>query len=390
MMVSSTNKEKGVIIIEGHVQGLSNTRALGEAGISVIVIDKSNCLARYSKYCKKFFYCPDFISEEFVPFLIDLAKREDLNGWALIPSNDHAVYSISKHKTELSNYYKIIIPELDIIDNIYDKSKLLKLAEKVNIPFPKTQYFTSANDSISGELSFPLITKGRNGLSFYRALGKKALLSNTEFDLRNHLQQITEKFSIKSSFTQELIPFNGANKTISFTAFCIDGNIKTFWIGEKVREHPIRFGTATFASSIDCKELFEPSQRLLKELKYTGVCEVEYLLDPRDKKYKLIEINARTWLWVGLARTCGIDYAVMIYNYLNEIETIYPNQYRIGVNWVNYLTDIPFSIISIIKGKLSIKQYFSSCRGKTVDAFFSWKDLYPSVMFFFLSLYIVI
>ncbi len=29
-------------------------------------------------------------------------------------------------------------------------------------------------------------------------------------------------------------------------------------------------------------------------------------------KYKLIEINARTWLWVGLAKACGIDYANII------------------------------------------------------------------------------
>ena len=29
--------KKGAVIIEGHVQGLSNTRSLGEAGIPVIV-----------------------------------------------------------------------------------------------------------------------------------------------------------------------------------------------------------------------------------------------------------------------------------------------------------------------------------------------------------------
>ncbi|MHC1703469.1 MAG: hypothetical protein AB9846_06130 [Tenuifilaceae bacterium] len=380
----------GSIIIEGHVQGLSNTRALGEAEVPVFVVDKSNCIARYSKYCTKFFYCPDFISEEFVPFLIELAKKENLQGWTLIPSNDHAVYSISKHKQELANYYKIIIPEIDIIENIYDKSKLLSLAERVNIPYPKTQYFLTENDPISDNLSFPFITKGRNGLSFYKALGKKAILSNNELELRAHLKQIAEKFTIERSFTQELIPFNGTNKTVSFTAFCVDGEIKTHWIGEKVREHPIRFGTATFARSIECVELLDPSQKLLHELKYTGVCEVEYLLDPRDKKYKLIEINARTWLWVGLARACGINYAVMVYNHLNGIENIYPSNYKIGMNWVNYITDTPFSLIALFKGRLTIKEYFSSFKGKRVDAFFSWRDIKPSIMFFVLSVYIAI
>ena len=40
----------GVIVIEGHVQGLSNTRSLGEKGIPVYVVDKDNCIARYSRY----------------------------------------------------------------------------------------------------------------------------------------------------------------------------------------------------------------------------------------------------------------------------------------------------------------------------------------------------
>lgn len=380
----------GAIIIEGHVQGLSNTRALGIAGIPVIVIDKNNCLARYSKYCKKFFYCPDYISDEFALFLIDLAKKENLKGWALIPSNDHAVYSISKSKMDLENYYKIISPEIAVLEKIYDKSKLLSIADNCNIPIPKTQYFTTDKDTISDQLTFPFITKGRNGLSFYKTMGKKALLANSKEELKEQLKLVAEKYSIEKTFTQELIPFDGTNKTISFTAFCVEGEIKTHWIGEKVREHPIRFGTATFARSIDCPELLEPSQRLLKKIGYTGVCEVEYLLDPRDNQFKLIEINARTWLWVSLACKCGVDYALMVYNYLNGIKMDYPLDYRKGVNWVNYLTDTPFSIMAMLKGKLTPRKYFSAFHGKTVNAFFSWKDLKPSLMFFVLSIYIAI
>ena len=48
---------KGAIIIEGHVQGLSNVRSLGERGIPIYVIDVCHCLAQYSRYCKKFFIC---------------------------------------------------------------------------------------------------------------------------------------------------------------------------------------------------------------------------------------------------------------------------------------------------------------------------------------------
>ena len=140
-MPSNTNKQSGAIIIEGHIQGLSNTRSLGEAGIPVYVVDRGFCIAMHSRYCKKFFRSPDFIKDDFAWFLMDLAEKEQIKDWVLIPSNDHAVYTLSKHKRELEKFYRVITPELEIIDPIYDKLKLLNLAEKNKIHVPRTQNF---------------------------------------------------------------------------------------------------------------------------------------------------------------------------------------------------------------------------------------------------------
>ena len=63
-----SESQKGVVIIEGHVQGLSNTRALGWAGIPVAVVDTVDCIAKYSKYCRGFFQCPAFDSDELADF----------------------------------------------------------------------------------------------------------------------------------------------------------------------------------------------------------------------------------------------------------------------------------------------------------------------------------
>ena len=101
---------KGAVIIEGHVQGLSNVRSIGELGAPVIVIDMHNCIARYSKYCKHFFKCPPYASDEFADFLLQLADKEKLQDWLLIPSNDHAVHTISRFKSKIEKYYKTLVP----------------------------------------------------------------------------------------------------------------------------------------------------------------------------------------------------------------------------------------------------------------------------------------
>ena len=376
------NNKSGAVIIEGHVQGLSNTRSLGEAGIPVYVVDKTDCIAAKSIYCKKFFLCPDFQTDDFADFLIKLAKEEKLNGWVLIPSNDHAVYSIAKHMKILKEYYKVTTPELTIIDNIYDKVRLLDVAQQHNIPIPRTQVFQTTNDQIADNLQFPVITKGCRGLSFYKALRQKAFLANDEMELRRQLNFIAENHDIANSFTQELIPFDGHNKTVSFTTFCEAGEIKTFWMGVKLREHPLRFGTATFAKSVYVEECYEQSVLLLKALNYSGVCEVEYLFDPRDKKYKLIEINARTWLWVGLAKACGVDYAKLIYDYVNGNSIVWPQSYKQDIYWMNPFSDFVYSLFAIIQGKLSLSDYIAPLRNKNiVNALFIASDKKPGIMY---------
>ena len=183
------NNKVGAIIIEGHVQGLANARALGEEGIPVCILDTGNCIARYSKYCKKYFRCPDYKSGQLVQFLKALAKKENLEGWILIPSNDHAVYTISRSKQEINKYYKTIVPDYKDLINIYDKSKLINIAKESGIPVPRTEYYNNY-DNIDSKLQFPVLIKGKEGLSFYRATGKKAFPASNKNELKNQLSII--------------------------------------------------------------------------------------------------------------------------------------------------------------------------------------------------------
>jgi D-aspartate ligase len=372
----------GAIVIEGHVQGLSNTRALGEAGIPVYVVDKHDCIAHYSRYCKKFFICPDFDDDTFAEFLIKLCREEMISGWLLLPSNDHAVFTLSKHKNSLQEFYKIITPSKDIILNIYDKLNLFSVAINTGVSCPSTITAAMFENNREEPLKYPVIIKGRQGLTFYKTTGKKAFLSVDEAVLKSNLKRLSKMFNPENILIQEVIRGAEGKGTISFTAFCENGNIRTYWIGRKIREHPPEFGTATFCESISCVELAELSSRLVRELNYTGVCEIEFIKDYRDDSYKLIEINARTWLWTGLAKACGIDYARMIYNYVNGYEMNYPLVYDDNIKWSNRLTDSVYSFMGILKGKVNLVSFFKSYKGRIVHAHFDRYDRKPSLYYF--------
>lgn len=377
---------RGAIIIEGHVQGLSNVRALGEKGIPVYVMDVCHCLAQHSKYCRKFFKCPPFNSSAFIDFLLEIGVKEELEGWVLIPSNDHIVENLSLNTEKLYPFFKTIAPKPEILNNIVNKKNLLRVAESSGVPFPKTCYPETYEDITS--MRFPLLIKGNKGLSFYKTTHVKAIQVNNRKEADEVMGYLKHSISDDEIMIQELIPFDVNYKVVSFTCFATEGDIKTFWMGDKLREHPIKYGTATYSRSVYIPEILEIAKPLMLQLGYTGVCEIEFLWDNRDKAYKLIEINPRTWLWVGLAKACGIDYAYMVYAYLNNQPIEYPSSYKVGLKWINWVTDSVYSMVAICKRQLSFKEYLSSLRGEKVRAIWSARDIMPGLVFPFLLLYI--
>lgn len=364
----------GVIVIEGHVQGLANVRALGEAGIPVWVVDKQNCLAQNSIYCKAFHICPSFEKDEFADFLIDLATKHDLKNWLLLPSNDHAVYTISRNYELLNQHFKLITEKLETLNQIYNKVTLLQLAEKIGVHYPKYETYSSIQDLTETNLNFPVITKGNFGLDFYKKTKTKAIVSKSLTELKTNLEKLNASIPIGETFSQEVLPFDKKNKTISVACFAVNGELKTFWMGKKLREHPLKFGTATLAESTFIEDLVEPSEKLMLALNFTGICEIEFLKDTRDNRFKLIEINARTWLWVGLAKNCGVNFAVLAYQFVNQEEIRFPKSYTKKVVWFNPITNLFFTVKGLLTGQVSLSDIYRNFGKKKVNALFEKGD----------------
>jgi predicted ATP-grasp superfamily ATP-dependent carboligase len=203
--------------------------------------------------------------------------------------------------------------------------------------------------------------------------------------LVKNLNSIQKRISLSETFTQELIPYQKQNKTISFTAFAVKGIIKTYWIGQKLREHPLRFGTATLAESISDPGVLIYGSQLLKALNYTGICEIEFLKDERDQQYKLIEMNARSWLWVDLAKECGVNYAKIAYDYSQSRLIDFPTNYTFNTVWYNPITNFYFTIKGLFLGKIAISEIWMN-RGKVkVNALFKKKDPKPFWMYIILA-----
>lgn len=385
------NKPAGVLIIDGHVQALALTRSLGEKGTPVYIADRNRFgIARFSSYCKKFFQCPEYLSDAFPEFLIRLAEKENLKEWLILACDDHIVYALSKNKERLKRYFKIMSVDFDILQNIISKKALFEKATQAGIPVIPTFYpqnLESLKDIPEG-FRFPLIIKGIEGQSFYRKTGAKAFKVEDNNGLHARFSEVCRKMEPQELMIQEMIPLTPHNKVVSFAGFCENGKLMTHWIGHKIREHPIYFGTATCSKSIALPALADPSQKLLRILNFDGPCEIEYIQDPRDGLYYLIEINPRTWLWVGLAKECGVDFAWLVYNYMHGLPNDYPQSYKTPVVWQNEITDFVFTSLNLLKGKIRLQDLFKNRKLPKVSALRYKKDMKPFWAYLFLMPYI--
>lgn len=373
-------RKAGAVIIGGHFQGLGLLTSLARQKVPTYLLDTGQCIGRFSRYVKRFSKCPDVRNESlFLEFLIDLARRKNLEGWLVYPNDDETVYFLAKHKEQLEKYYRVTTPSWDIVKSAYDKMLTYKLAEQCDIAIPKTFYPKNIKELEQLDIEFPAIIKPSIKMPFYNITKKKAIQVNDKRELADEYTKAAAAIDVlQTLMIQELIPGGPQNL---FSVGCIyqSGELLARIVAQRPRQHPMDFGHATtFAQTVDIPELEETARKILGAMDYCGLAEVEFMLDPRDGKYKLIEINARPWGWHTIAIGAGVDLPYLSYRTMLG-EKFEKNGFTKGVKWIRLTTDIPTVFMELLKGRMKFTEYLSSLKGKKQFAVMSLRDPIPFI-----------
>jgi D-aspartate ligase len=383
------NNRPGALIAGGHYASLGAARNLGQHGVPVFVVDSEVCITRYSKYIKEFFRCPSEKDDSsFVEFFIQLSSRSDIAGSVLFASTDEQVRIFSQNRQRLSEHYIVPLPEWDITQYLYDKRLTRDLALRRQIPIPETVTVNCVQDISLLELNYPLVLKPAITSHLVAKTKKKAYRANTPEELITLYNQIANIMDPKEIVIQELIP-GGPKNLYSYFGYFKEGRPIIGYSAKRLRQHPMEFGKAsTFAVSTCIPELEILATRLLTEIGYTGMAEVEFMYNPNHSRFEFLEVNPRIWGWHTLSIAAGVDLPYFVYtNMLGE--PCISGQFTEGVKWTHFATDLPTAFIEILHGHLSIRDYFRSIRGSR-DAVFCNDDPIPFLMELLLVPYLAI
>jgi D-aspartate ligase len=380
----------GAVVVGGDFHGLGVARSLGRHGVPICIVDDEYSIGRFSRYTTMVVKAPDLRNERAtVDFLLATARKHNLKGWVLYPTRDELVATFSRHKAELEEWYRVPTPDWEITKWAWNKWNTYSLAEKLGIPIPKTWCPRTLEELDALDITFPIGVKPAVKEDFFYATGAKAWRANNKAELRAFFKQASEHSGKNEILIQEIIPGDG-HYQFSSCMFFKNGTAIGSMEAQRWRQHPPEFGrAATYVESIEHPEVEALALKFLQAINYYGLAEVEFKLDARDGKYKLLDVNVRTWGFHALGGPAGVDFSYMLF--ADQIgEPVTPSRGRAGVGWIRMVTDVPTSLKGFLSGRLSFGSYRKSISHSGIESVFSKEDLLPSVMEVALIPYLIV
>ncbi len=299
-------KGTAVVAEVGWANGLAAVRSLGRHGVRVLAVDdKTSALGFRSRYAEPRL-APDPLDDEagYVAALQAIAAETD-DILPIFPTHDEHINAIARHTADLGERYRFPFASWDVLASVQSKRHQLDAAESIGFPIPRTFHPRSAEEAqaAGAELGFPLIVKPAANVDFRRT--HKVQLFRCEN--ATELARAYEEAAPFEPMVQELVP-GGAEAMYTLGSYLsADGEALGLFSGRKVRQTHGFMGVARVAEAVWVDEVVEQGLALLRALSFHGISQVEMIRDPRDGRYKLIEVNPRLWQWHSLAAACGVD-----------------------------------------------------------------------------------
>jgi predicted ATP-grasp superfamily ATP-dependent carboligase len=376
---SMSKHRPGAVVIGGDYQGLGIVRSLGRHGIPVCVIDDEKSIARFSRFTTHNVLVASLRKEDqTVEAILAAERRLGLNGWVLYPTRDETVAALALNRSRLCEVFRVPTPRWEIVKWAWDKRNTYRLADELGIPTPRTCYARCLEDLDQIDIEPPFALKPTVKEQFFYATKAKAWRANTRSELRTLFLRAQEVVGPGEVMIQDLIPGDGRQQ-FAYCAFFKEGQAIGKMVAQRRRQHPPEFGRAsTFVETIELPLLEELSERFLRAIDYYGLVELEYKLDPRDGKYRLLDFNARTWGYHSLGQRAGVDFPYLLF--ADQMgEAVHACQGGVGVKWIRLITDVPTAVAEIFGGRQDWREYLRSVRDCNVEAVFSQADPLPGL-----------
>lgn len=404
------------IVFNAAYNGLGIVRELGRNGVDVYVLDSFRNVGTVSRY-GTYRRCPNPEADEagFVERLLELGPTFD-DRPVVFPTNDHWAAAAARNADRLSEFYELCVSDYEAVSLMLDKRRFGAWAVERGYPSPRT-WPASEADRIPRE-SFPVAAKPNDARlrpdmmfrSRAATLSTKLTGGGVDTETARELHERAE--TIEDNRLQVLdspAEVDAFLATVDAETYVLqeyvrglsdqmvtlgvyadrDHEVRGLFVGRKLRGFPPDVGDCKLGAASDVPdELKESVRALARDIGLVGIAEFEFKQDVVSGEYKLIEINPRSWSWVGITPAAGVNLPMLAYRDLRG-EPIPPyteNGVAPGeAKWVKLTEDLPNALYyneaaGYPEWGRSVRAWWRSVRAPNlVTAEFSLDDPLPGV-----------
>lgn len=273
---------------------------------------------------------------QIIEFALDVGASCN-NKLPIIPTEDGGLRFLFEHALELGEYF-LFGGASKLSYSGLDKAEFFNYL-KGNILCTNTVSVQSIDEAIKGVENFNkncIIKPSIKPLSMnMNGMNSKAIEISPDDNYGKIIQNLESVWSISETWI--LQPKLKVPETGEYGVWFVrskQGVIHSL-AGTELWKQPKFGGTGCWVKSLGNvdSELFPKVSDLLSELDFVGIGEISFLLDD-NRNYKLVELNARPWLQVGLAKVAGFSMIYAHYCVLLDSEMPKSNPQKDKV-WVN-------------------------------------------------------
>jgi predicted ATP-grasp superfamily ATP-dependent carboligase len=367
------------IVISGGPAGLAVVRALGKAGIPIVMVTYAHDdVAHFSRYVQEVWRAPhpETFTEDFVIFLLN--HGPDWRGSLLIPCADAALSAISKFKRALADFYRVACPDWESTRRFLEKKNTRELASAAGVAAPWTLALRGISDleDQRPKIDFPCLAKPSVSHTYQERFGAK-MKRVESFDEAVVACQEASSLGLEMML-QEFIPGDDG-QGVNYNSYYWNGEPLVEFTAQKVRNAPPVYGSPRVVRSKRIEDVLECGRRLLAAAKFSGFSCTEFKKDPRDGKFKLMEVNARHNLSSALAVRCGINFPLLQYRHLICGELPQPGDFTEGIYWIEPVKDLTQSAKYYREERYGWRDYLRPYASRHVFATYDSSDPQPFI-----------
>lgn len=244
----------------------------------------------------------------------------------LVPCSDLTATWVADMPEELQARFPTSNPSKQSLEVIQDKRKFAELCVQLDVPHPRYFLVESREDLAKADIDEQSnwFYKPSNSRLFLAKYNKKGLRVSS----RQEAEELWDRFSADqvSVLLQEYVP-GPADQHYFIDGFRDrHGIVRARLARRRTRIHPPDFGNSSYCYHIpieDIEPAWQSLNRILDHTEYRGIFSAEFKYDADRNEYRILEINARVWVYVDFAAWCGIDVCHLAY--LDALEQDVPD-----------------------------------------------------------------